>query len=133
MNILLDTHVWIWSQEAPENIGPRAHTLLGAVENVRWICPVSTLEVARLIAAGRLRFERRPEAWIEDALRFLKASTIPLSHETALEAYRMTDFPVRDPIDRVLVAAARTHGCHLMSADQKILAYNGVSTLDARK
>ncbi len=54
MKILLDTHVWIWSQESPERLGPTARSAVADEENALFVSPVSSLEMARLAWGGCL-------------------------------------------------------------------------------
>ena len=49
------------------------------------------------------------------------------------EAYALPGAFHKDPADRILVATAREHLLTLVTADERILAYDGVETLDARK
>ncbi len=62
----------------------------------------------------------------------MMATTVLVSHETAIESYRLPDPFHRDPADRVLVATARIEGATLLTADDGILAYPHVQLLDAR-
>jgi len=41
MNILLDTHVWVWSQEQPEAMGERSRELLLNVDNDLFVSSIS--------------------------------------------------------------------------------------------
>jgi len=132
MNVLLDTHVWIFSQESPDRLGPRTTSILEDAENSIWVSTISSLEMARLLALGRLRFSMDLHAWITQSLRLLLATTIAVSHEIAIGAYRLPEPFHRDPADRVLVATARLHALHLVTADEQILAYTEVRTIDAR-
>ncbi len=72
-------------------------------------------------------------AWIDRSLRDLAAESIPVTHEVAAEAYGLPGRFHKDPVDRVLVAAARRHQLTLLTADQRILRYAEVRSLDARR
>jgi PIN domain nuclease of toxin-antitoxin system len=131
--VLLDTHVWIWSQEFPERLGRRAAKLLLAPRYVNHVCTISTLEVARLLAAGHIALSMALRDWVEQSLAALAAQTVPITHAVAAEAYALPGKFHSDPADRVLVAAARLHGSTLLTADDRILAYRDVRTFDARR
>jgi PIN domain nuclease of toxin-antitoxin system len=62
----------------------------------------------------------------------LFCSTIEVSHEIAAGAYALPPGLHRDSADRVLVATARLHDLTLLTADNRILDYHHVRTLDAR-
>ena len=51
MNLLIDTHIWIWSKLEPKRIGKRAAEELSKTGNELWLSPVSVWE-ARAHAEG---------------------------------------------------------------------------------
>lgn len=132
MTLLLDTHVWVWSQEHPEKLGRRAAQALLAPEHVNRVCTISTLEIARLLAVDTLSLTVPLDTWIADSLRSLEATTLTVTHEIAAEAYRLPPVFHKDPADRILVAAARIHQLTLLTADERILQYPHVRTMDAQ-
>ena len=132
MRILLDTHVWIWSQESPERLGEVARDALDDESNELLVSPVSSLEIARLAWAGRVALAGRLETWVADSLSALLADTVPLGHEIAISAYNLPGDFHRDPADRMIVATARVHDLTLATADERILSYPHVLSLDAR-
>ena len=133
MRALLDTHVWVWTQEQPDRLGPRTRRLLVSGEHQNSVCPISTLEISRLVAAGDIRLAMPLADWIVQSMAGLSAQTVPVSHEVAIEAYALPGTFHRDPADRLLVAAARRNGLTLVTADDRILAYPHVRTHDARR
>ena len=133
MNLLLDTHVWIWSQESPERLGPRASRVLLAAANQSFVCTISTLEIARLAAVKAIELRVPLSAWVERSLAELAAQSLPVTHEIAAEAYALPAPFHKDPVDRVLVAAARRHQLALVTADDRMLSYDEVRTVDARR
>ena len=133
MTLLLDTHVWIWSQEQPEKLGRRAARALLAPEHVNTVCTISTLEIARLLAVDTIALAVPLDTWIEDSLRSLEARTLTLTHEIAAEAYSLPPDFHKDPADRILVAVARIHQLILLTAAERILQHPHVRTMDARR
>ena len=96
------------------------------------VCTISTLEIARLLAGETLSLTVPLDTWIADSLRTLEATTLPVTHEIAAEAYRLPPVFHKDPADRILVAAARIHHLTLLTADERILQYPHVRTMDAQ-
>ena len=133
MTLLLDTHVWIWSQEQPEKLGPRARQALLAREHDNTVCTISTLEIARLLAVGPISLSIPLGTWIADSLRNLDATSLTVTHEIAAEAYTLPAPFHKDPADRILVAAARIHQLTLLTADERILQYPHVHAIDAQR
>jgi PIN domain nuclease of toxin-antitoxin system len=133
VRLLLDTHVWIWSQEAPEKLGAEARRMLVDARSTNHVATVSMLELARLVAAGDILLNKPLAAWIETAVEELHAEEVAMSRENATEAYALPGEFHRDPADRILVATARRESLTLLTADDRILAYPHVRTLDARR
>lgn len=132
MKLLLDTHVWIWTQEAPERIGSATMAALAEGSNTLFVSTISTLEIARLVDGGQLTIKGSLERWIRRSLELIQARTLEVSHAEAIEAYALPQPFHRDPADRLLAATARKHDLTLVSADERILAYPAVATIDAR-
>ena len=133
MDLLLDTHVWIWSQSDASQLGPKTRRLLVAESNENHVCTVSTLELARLVARGSISMSMPVRDWVDAALSALAAKTVEVSHSIAVEAYALPGDFHKDPADRLLVAAARCHSLTLLTADERILEYSKVPTRDARR
>ncbi len=132
MTLLLDTHVWIWSQEQPEKLGRQTAQALLDSEHTNTVCTISTLEIARLVAVGTISLAIPLSTWITHSLNSLDATTLPVTHEIAAEAYALPSTFHKDPADRILVAAARLHELILLTADKRILQYPHVRTMDAQ-
>jgi PIN domain nuclease of toxin-antitoxin system len=104
LNLLLDTHIWLWSLEDRKRLGKR---VLGELENSAnqiWLSPVSTWEALTLNTRGRIRLPDDFAAWVALATApFLEA---PLTHEIAVAARRLP-WLHKDPADRFLAATAQ--------------------------
>jgi PIN domain nuclease of toxin-antitoxin system len=133
VSLLLDTHVWVWSQEEPERIGPIARRRMEKTDQPLYVATVSSLEIARLIQVGLLELDGALDRWVKDSIEALQASTIEMSHAIAIGAYELPGTFHKDPADRILVATARERGLTLVTADERILAYRSVKTLDVRR
>ena len=132
MTLLLDTHVWLWAVEAPEKLGRRTKALLLRVENDRLVSAISALEIARLCLDEKVILSVSPKRWIEDSARDLHLQQVGVDFAIALEAYSLPEPFHRDPIDRVLVATARTYQATLLTADERILGYRHARAGDCR-
>jgi len=133
MKIILDTHVLIWSQEAPKKIGPEASKLLLHEDNDLLLCSISTLEISRLIASKKIAIKGSLERWIEKVKKSLDLESISLDDKIAENAYLLPEPFHNDPADRILVAAAQVCGAVIMTADEKILSYRFIQSVDVRK
>lgn len=55
MSFLLDTHVWIRTQESPDRLGRKACKAIETTTERVCVATISTLEIARLMATGTTR------------------------------------------------------------------------------
>ena len=131
MKLLLDTHVWIWSNLQPERLGRRAAKVLQDPRNEVWISPVTIWEILVLCGKGRLTLKGGPEAWISAALAGSSFREAPLTHEVALASDAVI-LPHRDPADTFLAATAKVYDLTLVTADENLLKGKGYSVLVAQ-
>jgi PIN domain nuclease of toxin-antitoxin system len=132
MNLLLDTHVWLWAAEAPERLGRKTKNLLVKAGLARSVSAISALEIARLCVDGHVILSIGLGPWIESSTEDLLLQHLPVTYPIAVEAYSIPEPFHRDPGDRLLVSTARIHQCTLLTADERLLRYRHVETLDCR-
>ena len=128
MNLLLDTHIWIWSKADPKRIGRRLAKELSSGDNELWLSPVSVWEALALMQKGRIRMEN-PLAWVERAAEQLREA--PLTQEIVRTAFALA-LPHSDPADRFLAATAKVFKLTLATADRRLLALREIASLDNR-
>ncbi|HCE44530.1 MAG TPA: hypothetical protein DET40_13365 [Lentisphaeria bacterium] len=133
MKILLDTHVWIWIAESPDELGSNARSLLEDLDNEIFISPISTLEIAQLVKSGKIELKHSLSAWVRKSMSEVDAKTAPFTHDTAEMAYKIPEPFHKDPADRILAATAILENLGLMTADEKILGNKHIRTINARK
>lgn len=129
--LLLDTHVWLWSLLAPENLAPRVGRALENEANELWLSPISIWELVILVGKGRVDLKMGVEEWVAEAIKTARLREAPLTAEVALETNRV-QLPHRDPADMFLAATARVFGLTLVTADTRMLAAKGISLLPNR-
>ncbi len=128
MNLLLDTHIWLWSLLEPERLAPAVASALTADTARRWLSPISVWEAHLLIERGRLRVDAPAAEWVRDALARAPIDEAPLTTEVAL-ASRAVKTKHRDPADRFLVATAQVFDLTLVTADRALYDVPGVRVL----
>jgi PIN domain nuclease of toxin-antitoxin system len=130
VNLLLDTHVWIWSQLKPERLSTRARDAVTDPANMLALSPVSVWEALLLAEKRRLDLAPDPWSWIRMALATKPLKEVPLTHEIALRS-RSVRLGHDDPADRFIAASAMVHGLTLVTADRSLLACPDVRVLSA--
>jgi PIN domain nuclease of toxin-antitoxin system len=127
LNLLLDTHIWIWSQLDPARIGKQAASALSASDNELWLSPVSVWEALTLMQKGRVRVDD-PLTWVVRASDQMREA--PLTQEIVRTSFAL---PLHaDPADRFLAATAKVLKLTLMTADARLLGLGEISTLANR-
>ena len=131
MKLLLDTHIWLWSQLDPTKLSQRVSRALKQAANELWLSPLSVWEAVLLAEKGRVLLTPTAEQWVIEALREAPVKEAALTWEVVL-ATKDIDLLHRDPVDRFLAATARVFDLTLVTADKRILQGTGFATLPNR-
>lgn len=125
MQLLLDTHAYLWWNNEDAALGPAARDAVADPANAVYVSAATALEIAVKRAIGKLEFRRD----IAESIAANAFSALPIGIEHAIAS---GELPLhhRDPFDRLLVAQAREEGMTLVTADAVMRAYD-VATLDA--
>ena len=117
VRLVADTHAIVWRLTSPAKLGRAARRGFDAADSGRWLCCVPAIvlvEVALLRERGRIGV--RPE----DVLQALQGrqgyAVLALDAEQSLEFGALLG--IKDPMDRMLLAAARVSGAKLVSSDE---------------
>lgn len=129
MDLLLDTHIWLWSFLEPVRVGKRVLHEMRNPENKVWLSPVSTWEALTLNTKGRIRLPADVGTWIYKATAPLLEA--PLTHEIAVASSQLS-WIHKDPADRLLAATAKLLRLTLVTADYEMLGLGEISTLANR-
>jgi PIN domain nuclease of toxin-antitoxin system len=128
LNLLLDTHIWLWMRGDPKRLGQRADRALRNAENELWLSPISTWEALTLHYKGRLQLGGDLTDWVEKATAGIREAF--LTHEIVTVA---RELPMhQDPSDRMIAATAKVLDLTLVTADQRLLALGNIKTLANR-
>lgn len=130
MNLLLDTHVILWSASEPERLSAKVAEELENPANDLWYSPISVWEILLLAERGRISVGEGIEGSIRNLLQELPLKEAPLNIEVAIQS-RNVDLPHQDPVDRFLAATAIVYELILVTADRRILAAKDLQSLDA--
>lgn len=128
MNLLLDTHIWLWSKSDPSRLGKRATEALSNAANELWLSPVSVWEVLTLAHKGRIRIAD-PLRWVEMAASQMREA--PLTQEIVRVSFALS-LSHTDPADRFLAATAKVLNLTLVTADKTLLGLGDIASLANR-
>lgn len=129
MRYLLDTHVFLWAETAPETIAPEVRVLLDTPHAELFISAVSAHEIAIKWSLGKLKLPIPPMEFFATRMARARLLPLPVSIPHALKVAGLP--PVHtDPFDRLLIAQAQVEGLTILTRDAEIPKYE-VPTLRA--
>jgi len=116
VRLVADTHALVWHLSAPRKLGAAARRAFAAADEGRWLCCVPAIA---LVEIALLEERDRLAIGVDDVLRALAGH--PGYAVLALDADQAVEFAalvgVKDPMDRLVLAAARATGSRLLSSD----------------
>ncbi|HLY54116.1 MAG TPA: type II toxin-antitoxin system VapC family toxin [Stellaceae bacterium] len=126
MDLLLDTHAFLWWDSASTELGAAAAAAIADPGNRVFVSAACVWEIAIKRRLGRLAFAGSAAAAIE-ANGF---TSLPIG---ASDGERVETLPPihQDPFDRIMIAQCLEHGLVLVTADDRIGQY-GLPLIRAR-
>ena len=122
MNILLDTHTFLWYLEDSKQLSYKAAELLEDPSNTLRLSIASLWETSIKLGLGKLSLQNSFSE-LEEVLKQLKIEVLPITFSDT-ECYLNLPLHHRDPFDRILVAQAINHSLVLVSRDVAFDAYD---------
>jgi PIN domain nuclease of toxin-antitoxin system len=128
--ILLDTHIWIWwVDDCKARLTPRHRELIQQYHpQGLGVSIISCWEVAKAVEKQKLGLSCDVHEWLNLAVAYPGVRLIDLTVPIVVESTKLVGFH-QDPGDQLIVATARVLDYPLLTADQKILEYPDVQTL----
>jgi PIN domain nuclease of toxin-antitoxin system len=120
VNLLLDTHIWIWSLIDPGHLRPKVIRALKNPTNSLWLSPISVWEFLILVEKGRIVLESDPKSWLEKVFREIPFKEAPLNFQVARES-RFMELPHNDPADSFIAASALVYNLTLVTSDELLI------------
>lgn len=127
MNILLDTHAFLWAVMEPRKLSAKVRRLLEDQATGTVVSAASAWEIATKFRLGKLPGAAAVVADYAAAINGLQAQPLAIRDRHALLAGSLTQAH-RDPFDRLLVAQAEIEGLALVSKDRTLREF-GVNLL----
>jgi PIN domain nuclease of toxin-antitoxin system len=131
--LLLDTHVLHWYDFDDQRLGRRAGEAIDRAwaEGLAAVSAISFWELSMLMQRGRIDLAQSMHDWRIEILR-TGLIELPLDGAVAIASIEL-DGLHKDPADRFVAATALIHAATLVTADEKLLAWQTpVVRIDAR-
>lgn len=130
--VLLDTHVLVWWRAEPRRLSSAQRRTLDDVEAKGALAGISAItlwELAKMVERGRLHIDVPLDLWLAEIEGNPLLSVLPIDGRVAAESVDLGHGFHRDPADQIIVATARCHGLRLLTADERIRRWGGVTTV----
>ncbi len=127
MNLLLDTHTFLWFTAGDSNLSQTARAAIEDENNNLYLSVASIWEIAIKVSIEKLELSEPFEVLIPDMLAENEIELLDISVNHAALITTMP-FHHRDPFDRLIAAQAKTEQLTLVSADTIFDTY-GVNRL----
>jgi PIN domain nuclease of toxin-antitoxin system len=125
MQILLDTHAFIWFIEGNNSLSSTARDSILKPENQLYLSIASLWEIAIKLNLDRLSFAEPFEQLIPHQMKLNSIHSLPIS---LLHLNQLIDLPFhhRDPFDRLLIAQAISEKLPIITRDKSFPDYEVV-------
>jgi PIN domain nuclease of toxin-antitoxin system len=122
MNILLDTHAFLWFLGGDAELSEQAKLFIENPEHEKYISIASFWEIAIKNSLGKLTLD---VPFVELKTEAIKNSfqILPITFEDTLQLSRLP-FYHRDPFDRIIISQAKENNLILISRDSNFAQYN---------
>ncbi len=123
MNLLLDTHIFLWLNSHPQMLSKNVFDTCANTDNRLYLSPVSPWEIQIKQQLGKLHLDAPLSKLVEAQIDQNNMQILPikLKHIYALNA--LPDIH-KDPFDRLLIAQASIESMTLVSVDKNIQQYS---------
>jgi PIN domain nuclease of toxin-antitoxin system len=119
-SLLLDTHVVLWLDTAPEQLSRMASDAIERADQLA-VAPITWFELAWLAQNRRIDPPSPVRIWLESLFR--RVITTPFTPAIAMTAVSLPESFPRDPADRMIYATAIENGWQLVTRDERLRDY----------
>ena len=120
MNLLLDTHVFLWAVDNNPNLSPAAREAIVDGHNIVYVSAATAWEISIKQAIGKLRI---PQSDYLEELRLHRLTPLSITTEHALAVENLPPHH-KDPFDRMLIAQAQEEKLTLVTRDPRMKVYD---------
>ena len=118
MNIIIDTHIFLWFAADLKKVSKKHMQFIENLDNNIYLSSISIAEIEIKKSIGNLDFEA-------DILKILDEMGIEVLNFDAKSAIMLGTLPMhhRDPFDRMIISQAITNGYKIITVDNKFKLY----------
>ena len=122
MNLILDTHTFMWFVNGEENLTVNARKVITNPDNSNFISVATLWEIAIKVSIGKLTLSKDFEN-ISRQITQNGFNILAITFEHVLLVSKLA-FHHNDPFDRLIIAQALTGGMSVVGKDEAFDKYN---------
>ena len=122
MKLLLDTHIFIWSQIAVQKISAEQIRAMRNTQNIWFLSLASVWEIQIKIQIGKFSFPKPLHDIIKEQQIVNNLQILPIIAEHIYELQNLP-FHHKDPFDRLLIAQAINENFTIVTDDTHFSSY----------
>ncbi len=123
MNLLLDTHGFLWSLFTPDRLSKRALREIKSPNNDVAVSVVTFWEISLKYAIGKLELTGVKPEELPDFAGQMNLETLPITAGEASSFHKLPRLSHKDPFDRIIIWQAIKRKMTLVSKDRDFKAY----------
>ena len=125
MDLLLDTHAWLWFVLGDTQLSVPAIQQITSTQNRVFVSPASLWELAIKVSRGSSPMHMPFSGFLNIAIAGNNFKMLPIepSHVMRVASLPFPDPAHKDPFDRMLISQAMEEGMSLVSCDRRLPAY----------
>jgi PIN domain nuclease of toxin-antitoxin system len=122
MNILLDTHAFLWWVMDDSQLSNTAKAMIADPTNTIYFSVISAWEIIIKEGTGKLSFPEPSKTYIPSRLASNRFMTLTVEMQHILQVASLPDHH-RDPFDRLLIAQSQIENIPLLTVDPLVSQY----------
>ena len=122
MNVLIDTHTFLWWNSEDERLSLGAKEIIANGNNEIFLSAASVWEIVIKTAKGWLVLPEPPNQYISRRMNLYRFRPLPIQISHAAHVYELPAIH-NDPFDRMLIAQSQMESLPLLTNDEAIRCY----------
>ena len=123
MNLLIDTHIFLWLLFNPEKISNSHLKLLEQPENSIYLSDISLWEISLKFSIGKISLEGVVPDNLPMLANKMGINSLALDSKIASSFHKLPKLAHKDPFDRMLIWQAIENSYQLVSNDSSFIEY----------
>ena len=122
MNVLIDTHIFLWALMSPEKLSPQIREALIKADQV-WVSSISFWEISLKFGLGKLELKGLKPEDLPKAAQLSSFKVLECDAQLFASSHQLPPIGHKDPFDRLIIHSAIQNQLTLISEDKAFADY----------